>query len=73
MICQQNLDIIVKSITVILHDLIDERLHIGCLGSALRKKVFQPFLVKCNVLKKRCSNCNEGQNWMSCTVIIHYH
>ena len=21
--------------------------------------------------KKLCSNCNEGQNWMSCTVIIH--
>jgi hypothetical protein len=21
--------------------------------------------------KKLCSNCNEGQNWMSCTAIIH--
>jgi hypothetical protein len=20
-----------------------------------------------------CSNCNEGQNWMSCAVTIHYY
>ena len=50
----------------------------GCLGSTLRKIetviafhlcVKYPF----NTLfwKKLCSNCNEGQNWMSCTVIIH--
>jgi hypothetical protein len=56
----------------------------GCLGSTLRKKVFfckietviaihlcakYPF--NAMFWKKLCSKCNEGQNWMNCTVIIH--
>jgi hypothetical protein len=32
--------------------------HFYCIDS---NKIFQ---------KKLCSNCNEGQNWMSCTVIV---
>jgi hypothetical protein len=57
----------------------------GCLGFRLRKKVFirkietliaihlcVKYTFNAMFQKKLCSNCNEGQNWMSCTVRIHW-
>ena len=53
----------------------------SCLGSTLFCKIETVIAIHLCVKypfnamfrKKLCSNCNEGQNWMSCscTVIIH--
>jgi hypothetical protein len=56
----------------------------GCLGSTLHKKVFHKKIETAIAIhlcvmypfnaifwNKFCSNCNESQNWMSYTVMIH--